>query len=485
MAKHFISVLGTGLYEPIRYEHNGHVSGEEAFIQAVLLDFMKEELGDDAKVTIFLTDGAKTRNWEERLYNETDVAIAQRWLSESKEKVVANAKKAGLEARLSQYKNWQIEAVHIADATTGEEIWQVYNTIYNSLEEGDEIIFDITHSFRSIPMLAITIINYARVMKKCKVRGIYYGAYEAAKKNNGIAPVVDLTMYNEILQWTSAAENFMETGNAEKMQRLYKEKTASIPNEEKREWSDLKNTIDAMTVLSDTLATCRGADNKDSKKSIKGAYQQLKIKDNEKAQEKAKQIQPLHQLMQKARESYSQFDAESNMQIGCEVVRWSIHNNMTQQGYTALEETIKTLLCEEYGLSNDKTDREDIVKNIMMAFPKKYLSKDKEQQYEPGIREALKKDILEDKKFGLIYTEACKENQKLYDKIIAALPFSLIQLSGKVSTKRNDINHFGFTNDVAKADVLKKGLQECFEEFERIIKEDVPIMREQMEAFDR
>lgn len=48
--------------------------------------------------------------------------------------------------------------------------------------EGDEIIFDITHSFRSIPMLAITIMNYAKVLKNCKLKEVYAEKWSGSEK---------------------------------------------------------------------------------------------------------------------------------------------------------------------------------------------------------------------------------------------------------------------------------------------------------------
>ena len=44
------------------------------------------------------------------------------------------------------------------------------------------------------------------------------------------------------------------------------------------------------------------------------------------------------------------------------VTAWSIENGMIQQGYTSLEETIKTWICHNYELNEvDERNREGIV----------------------------------------------------------------------------------------------------------------------------
>jgi len=43
---------------------------------------------------------------------------------------------------------------------------EIFRTIFDEIDENDEIIFDVTHSFRYLPMLVFIVINYARVVKK-------------------------------------------------------------------------------------------------------------------------------------------------------------------------------------------------------------------------------------------------------------------------------------------------------------------------------
>lgn len=72
---------------------------------------------------------------------------------------------------------------------------------------------DITHSFRSLPLLSIAVAQYLKVTKNVKIKKIVYGAFEARKEN--IAPVFDLTSFLDIVDWASSIREFTKFGNAE------------------------------------------------------------------------------------------------------------------------------------------------------------------------------------------------------------------------------------------------------------------------------
>lgn len=506
MAKHFISVLGTGLYEPVQYSFEGAPLGKYEFIQAALIHHFQSELENGGKVSVFLTKGARKKNWENRLYDENDKTSAGRWKSSKKNNVIAGELKHGLKEYLANEfgGNFAIEGVPIEDASTESQIWSVFQTIYDKIENDDEIIFDITHSFRSIPMLAITIINFARIMKNCRVYGIYYGAYEA-NETDGIAPIIDLTVYNDILQWTSATDTFIRYGKADQIKQLYfskkdqLNKNTSKSDIQKEAWNKLKNIITAMSTLSDTLATCRGIDaskidgrNKTKpSKSIRCAYQKFKQEtDAEKNySELIKEIVPLHQLLDKAKENYQPFDKEQDYMIGCEVIRWSIQSGMTQQGYTALEETVKTYLCYIYDIDNRSEQNRDgkigAILNAFVQFLKNYHEQvTEENQYTSDSRIFIKKYIEEeDDSTSELYENSNSEWISKLNEIVWTLPIELAQISNKIKVKRNDINHFGFNQTPSSADNLKSDLVKLFEEFETFVKEKTPELTERIKIY--
>ena len=72
-------------------------------------------------------------------------------------------------------------------------------------------------------MLAVVILNYARVLKDVRLRGIYYGAFEALGKLQAVkrmrlkdraAAILDLTPLVLLMEWAIAVDRFVNSGDA-------------------------------------------------------------------------------------------------------------------------------------------------------------------------------------------------------------------------------------------------------------------------------
>ena len=161
--KVFISFLGTNNYVETHYELNGKVSKPVRFIQEALISSICKKWEEKDKIFIFCTEGACQMNWVDNGQKNTQTDI----------------EKIGLDQRLKDL-NLQVkhEKVNIKEGFLLEEIWDIFDTVYNKLEAKDEIYFDVTHAFRSIPMFSTILFNYSRSMLDTEVKSIYYGAFE-------------------------------------------------------------------------------------------------------------------------------------------------------------------------------------------------------------------------------------------------------------------------------------------------------------------
>ena len=476
MSVHFMAVLGTSLYEPVVYsrEDFNFSEREEEFIQLAYIESLREELKENGKTTIFVTSASKSRNWEDRQYTSNDQELAFKWVSERKEEVVPGNKKKGMKTQIAERFPElmdRINCVEIPDGKNEEEIDLQFQRMFHAIEEGDEIVFDITHSFRSIPMLAMTVINYAKILLNCSLREIVYGAFEARNPETNVAPIFNLTVYNEVLEWTSAAEMFIRYGNARPMNDLVKKKKAMLPNQEKSSLSWLENRTRDLAMLTDNIATCRGqrADKVVGNRagsSIEGAYTNMVINKgrSDKAYKVRREIKPLLPLIEKAEESMQGFHCEHNYEIGMNVVRWSIKNNMIQQGYTALEESIKTYLCYYCGLDDAvKEEREFYIGNILGVINN--VSRDgledtiegRKKIYERWEQDHKTKDSLQ-----TYFAEQIEQRQLLARQLIMEIDFKLVNRITDLKARRNDINHFGMRVDPASSDKLKEDLANIY-----------------------
>ena len=77
MSIHIISVLGTGLYQPVNYDHEGKFK----YVQSALIKKYQKDLSDDpaSRVTIFLTSDAEKRNWSDSIATERDAEQSSKW----------------------------------------------------------------------------------------------------------------------------------------------------------------------------------------------------------------------------------------------------------------------------------------------------------------------------------------------------------------------------------------------------------------------
>ncbi len=472
MALHFMAVLGTSLYEPVYYSLNNKFTDKECqFAQTAVINYYLEELKEDGKVTIYVTEKAKTTNLDKREYTASEEKRAQSWVTPLKSKVVEGAEKPGLLSEIQELcEDLDVNTVSIPDCNNEEEIWDMFQIIYQNIQQDDEIIFDITHGFRSIPMLAIAVVNYANIIRGCKFKAIHYGAFEASKKVeiNGAkvkrTNIIDLTSFSDLMSWSNAADNFIRFGNSNQMQEVFIEKYNGIPNENKREWSGIKKLVNEADVLSNTLRTSRGADVKRKQSSIKAAYKEYneavkQIDTNE--TNYFNEIEPLYELLGTVSDRYKSLDKEKNYEVGLSVVEWCIDNGMIQQGYTALEETIITYLCDQYELDDmDYSDREEIVNkavNIVKIYYQKRLDEN----------QILKKDFLKEE-----YVDKGIVLDEVFDKILDVMQGISKELSGVFSTIkdcRNDINHFGMRKDPSPYKNLENKLRNSYETFKEIL----------------
>lgn len=93
--------------------------------------------------------------------------------------------------------------------------------INDLLNSGDELIVDVSHSFRSLPIMIMNLLVYLKEVsrKSIKLEHIHYGMLEV-KSELGYAPIVDLAGVLEVNDWITSAVSFQEFGNVHKMAEL-------------------------------------------------------------------------------------------------------------------------------------------------------------------------------------------------------------------------------------------------------------------------
>lgn len=472
--KHFIAVLGTGGYTPCTYFFNDQTC-DTKFVQEAVLKLACGELSPDDRVTICLTEDARKKNWEDRKYAEDEIKN-----NKGTEEGIYEGLHPILKNCLKGISNVRIEGKDIATGQNSREIAQMFSEIYEVIDENEEIYFDITHGLRNIPMLMMAILEYAKVTKDISIGGIYYGAFEVGETDSETrkrrVPIYDLTFYHLILNWSNAANSFIKYGHADEInnlaggrQQLSAQTLAKGQNIMELS-GNLNNVAKKLKDFTASIETGRG--NAAYKQSIQRCYGNYILQKMRVSENLVEEYYPFRELLDGIERKMAGYrNAETNFEIGMATIDWCIDNHMVQQGYTALEETVKTFLCEKIAVPQDEEFwRERIVKSLCVNLYD-VIERSREEmnkKFEEWKISLLKEGRNDDRKnqrgiekggelFGLIV-----ENERHR---------KLVRLMDQISNKRNDINHFGFTNHTAAAENLKRELEKEVAEFRKIQEE--------------
>jgi CRISPR-associated DxTHG motif protein len=134
------------------------------------------------------------------------------------------------------------QLIDIPNGANDDEFWQMFNVIAEAIPEGEEVILDITHGFRSIPMLGLLSLSFLRVAKKVTIKHILYGARDANPGKSPV-PVFDLAPFLTMLDWANATDRFLETGDARKISPLIEEKHKNPLNSVARKMTELSQAL--------------------------------------------------------------------------------------------------------------------------------------------------------------------------------------------------------------------------------------------------
>ncbi|VBB44586.1 conserved hypothetical protein [uncultured Desulfatiglans sp.] len=413
--KKMISFLGTSAYKAGVYVFGGR-SKETRFVQAALAAIFQP-----SEVVVFLTQGARERNWQSPSGSEGRDG---------------DLRLKGLEDRVRiEVPSIRFRGRDIPDGSNEEEIWAIFQEILDEVEEGDEIIFDVTHSFRSIPILALACIQYLRTLKGVKLGGIYYGAWEARRDSadGGLpeVPVFDLTPFAALMDWSQAIAEFERSGSVEAMKVFIEEEV--IPRRRESRGKDaeavqLDELSKRLARLNDSVTTCRGKIlyETDFVGDIRARVEELKRLPNT--------LPAFYPLLERLAAKLDLLVVDSpglseDIRRGLGAVNWCLHHGLVQQGYTLLTETILTYFCLKGGLDWVKMENRGDVSAVLNKI---------------GRKEPLQ---------GHVYGDS----SSLAD-CRSRLPETLFLDYEKLARRRNDINHSEMKQDSAKADKLKKEL---------------------------
>jgi CRISPR-associated DxTHG motif protein len=372
-----IAFLGAEEYKPVTYRWNDHTY-ETSFIQEAFVHWLKPEV-----TYVLLTEKARAENWGklcDKLKRHTQT----------------------------------VEEIKIPDGKSEAELWEIFTAISNAVHEGDEIAFDITHGFRSLPMIALLTIAYLKQVKGVKVQHVVYGVYEKGKHE---AAILDLTPFANLLDWLAAAKIFTATGDSSELGRLIQD-VQDAAHRNKEAYGDslplaLKNFGAALKEVSNDLLLARVPN---LPKSVRKLAERQSAANTEVPQ----WARPLTLLLDKIATAYAPFQDDS-LSTQAALIRWYFKHNHIMQAMTLAREWVVS-----YHLHKEGRD---------------WRSREEREQMEKRLGESLQQDSL----------------------------------WSKIAEIRNDLAHCGFgraEGRVLSAKSIRQNAEEVVKQIERLAQQE-------------
>lgn len=424
--KVFISFLGATNYGPCDYQIAGKSFGKERFIQVSTLRMLTQShKWTSADIAyILLTKEAESNNW-----------VDEGHIDQKTNEKIKGLK--GLCSDLNRLKEEigpeyfpKIEPIrNIPVGNNEDEIWTIFDKIFEKLEKDDELYFDITHGYRYLPMLTLVLVSYARFIKGVSVKSITYGNYEISHYGKYPGIIVNLLPLAELQDWTFAAGQYVNNGEVNDLVRLSKKDKS------------LDTAMNYLAAVVEERQTIREKEiiSSASLKSLKEALGHI---------DKTK-IPPLKHILDKIEDSLKEFDENENVKNGYSAAKWCIHNHLYQQGITILEETMFTDVCIKSECDWNNIRCRNAASGAFAIY--NYHIRENRWKYDSNDSDEQK--------------EETKRLYKLMINILSANSNNYLNVLYKnVVNLRNDFNHAGMSNNSLNSTELIKEIANLTED---------------------
>lgn len=419
MAKVFFSFLGTSPYVRCNYGIDARWWENVQFVQTATLHLTCSEWGPGDRVVIGCTKDARKIN-------------------------------LGLLLAELSATGWTIEPqiVDLPDATSEEELWSIFQRLVDRIEDSDELVLDITHSFRSLPMLFTVLIQYLRVIRNASVRGVYYGAFERLGRPQEVekmpmearnAPLIDLTPFLALYDWSIGIDHFLRFGSPTDLERLVIGHVSPIL---KRTGGTDENARTMRRLVQALGDFARCAHYVRGKELGQLAFQDQIVEPLRRIGEDF--VPPLGLVLTRLAAAFAEWPNKSPSNA-LRAVGWCIEHDLTQQGITLLQEAIVDEWVSRW------TDLLETHSSSSSGDPRRW-----QRDFVSSLLAVAGRGITPERWSGMV-----GDNRALATACADRLPAAIASEYDKLTKLRNDINHGGYV-EPRKWNRLRDGLRQGY-----------------------
>lgn len=330
------------------------------------------------------------------------------------------------------------ESIAIPSGKNETELWQMFENLAEAIPHNAQLIVDVTHGFRSQPMLALAACIYLQTVKQVKVEKILYGAFEATDAA-GRTPVFELTPFLELINWSQAAEQLLNYSNALPMRDLLTRiQTKTYLQDDDYKAKRLSTTGNYLGQFTDALALNRPHE------VISSASHTLKqleqVHDDLAALERTK---PFALILEEIKRDVAQYQLSNNelfspagFEVQAKMLQRYLDSEQYTQALTLAREAIISKLCAAQNMDAQNTNKRKKSEDILNSMAK------------------------------------LMHNGKLMT--LEAQTKEVIQLWDSIRNLRNDINHAGMRqNPISAKDAIKNSKEKC-QDVQDFLRQDKP-----------
>ncbi|RMF43859.1 MAG: TIGR02221 family CRISPR-associated protein [Deltaproteobacteria bacterium] len=293
------------------------------------------------------------------------------------------------------------------------EIWDLFERLVEAVPENTSLILDVTHGFRSQPLLALTASLFLTAARNVHIEGIYYGAWEARNTATNEAPIFDLTPLSNLIGWSAATRLFVRAGDARPLGALLRQthtasyKQPSSPYRSKY----LSKAGFRLEELTQALALVQPLESVQSARHLSEVLHQL-----DEDLQHLPQTRPFRLLLDQIQTRLTPLGGDSQalftregFRLQSAMIRYYLRANQLQQALTLSREALVSWVTAR---QNDTSDPQIIV----------------DREYRKPAEEHLNERVLQ------------TENHELTED---DPDYGLAILWGQLRDLRNNINHAG------------------------------------------
>lgn len=327
--------------------------------------------------------------------------------------------------------------VKIPAGKTEEERWEIFDNVLNYVNEDEEVAFDITHSFRFVPFVAFLAIVFMKEIKRVKLKGVYYGAFEASEEVEGrkITPVFNLSEAFYILDWYLAVSDFIHYGRLHKLSKVIENSVVPIFRSQLGKGPQILGSFKSRVLKIDDAVQCLNVpalydEDEKTLDFINKNYEQLSV-------EMGTYSRPLRYVFEKLRKEIEDMGVKNSSEEQLKIVKWLLDKNDIYRGVILMREwMVNWFLMEVLKIQN---------------FNKVVERKEREKV----------------EKFFNSLENVMRENKDELDKEVR----ELIVLWGSLRQLRNTLAHCGFSESHPTPQTVIKDAKEYYKKLEDMQKD--------------